>query len=70
MKDKESKVKQNKINKRKKLKEISKEEWDLQLNKKVEEAIEEFEKQGTKVNRAFVEQTVRVGLNAQYKIKE
>ena len=56
--------------KRKKLKEISKEEWDLQLNKKVEEAIEEFEKQGTKVNRAFVEQTVRVGLNAQYKIKE
>lgn len=56
--------------KRKELKEISKEEWDLLLNKKVEEAIEEFEKQGTKVNRAFVEQTVRVGLNAQYKIKE
>lgn len=56
--------------KRKELKEISKEEWDLLLNKKVEEAIEEFEKQGTKVNRAFVEQTVRVGLNVQYKIKE
>lgn len=56
--------------KRKELKEISKEEWDLLLNKKVEEAIEEFEKQGTKVNRAFVEQTVRVGLNAQYKIKK
>ena len=56
--------------KRKELKEISKEEWDFLLNKKVEEAIEEFEKQGTKVNRAFVEQTVRVGLNAQYKIKE
>ena len=56
--------------KRKELKEISKEEWDLLLNKKVEEAIEEFEKQGTKVNRAFVEQTVRAGLNAQYKIKE
>lgn len=56
--------------KRKELKVISKEEWDLLLNKKVEEAIEEFEKQGTKVNPAFVEQTVRVGLNAQYKIKK
>lgn len=56
--------------KRKELKEISKEEWDLLLNKKVEEAIEEFEKQGTKVNRLFVEQIVRVGLNAQYKIKK
>ena len=54
----------------KELKEISKEEWDLLLNKKVEEAIEEFEKQGTKVNPLFVEQTVRVGLNAQYKIKK
>lgn len=56
--------------KRKELKEISQEEWDLLFNKKVEEVLKEFEKQGTKVNRAFVEQTVRVGLNAQYKIKE
>ena len=53
--------------KRKELKEISQEEWDLLFNKKVEEVLKEFEKQGTKVNRAFVEQTVRVGLNAQYK---
>lgn len=53
--------------KRKELKEISQEEWDLLFNKKVAEVLEEFEKQGTKVNRAFVEQTVRVGLNAQYK---
>lgn len=56
--------------KRKELKEISKEEWDLLFNKRLEEVLKEFEKQGTKVNRAFVEQTVRVGLNAQYKIKE
>ena len=56
--------------KRKELKEISKEEWDLLFNKKVAEVLEEFEKQGTKVNRAFVEQTVKVGLNAQYKIKK
>lgn len=56
--------------KRKELKEISQEEWDLLFNKKVAEVLEEFEKQGTKVNRAFVEQTVRVGLNAQYKIKK
>ena len=56
--------------KRKELKEISQEEWDLLFNKRLEEVLKEFEKQGTKVNRAFVEQTVRVGLNAQYKIKE
>lgn len=56
--------------KRKELKEITQEEWDLMFNKKVAEVLEEFEKQGTKVNRAFVEQTVRVGLNAQYKIKK
>ena len=53
--------------KRKELKEISQEEWDLLFNKRLEEVLKEFEKQGTKVNRAFVEQTVRVGLNAQYK---
>lgn len=56
--------------KRKELTEISKEEWDLLFNKKLEEVLKEFEKQGTKVNLAFVEQTIRVGLNAQYKIKE
>lgn len=56
--------------KRKELKEISKEEWDLLFNKKVEEVLKEFEKQGTKVNRGFIEQTVRVGLNAQYRIKK
>lgn len=56
--------------KRKELKEISQEEWDLLFNKRLEEVLKEFEKQGTKVNRLFVEQTVRVGLNAQYKIKE
>ena len=56
--------------KRKKLKEITKEEWDLLFNKRLEEVLKEFEKQGTKVNPLFVEQTVKVGLNAQYKIKE
>lgn len=56
--------------KRKELKEISKEEWDLLFNKRLEEVLKEFEKQGTKVNPLFVEQTVRVGLNAQYKIKK
>lgn len=56
--------------KRKELKEISQEEWDLLFNKRLEEVLKEFEKQGTKVNRAFVEQTVKVGLNAQYKIKK
>lgn len=56
--------------KRKELKEISKEEWDLLFNNKLNSVLKEFEKQGTKVNPAFVEQTVRVGLNAQYKIKK
>ena len=56
--------------KKKELKEITQEDWDLMFNKKVAEVLEEFEKQGTKVNRAFVEQTVKVGLNAQYKIKK
>ena len=56
--------------KRKELKVITKEEWDLLFNNKLNSVLKEFEKQGTKVNRAFVEQTVRVGLNAQYKIKE
>ena len=56
--------------KRKELKEITKEEWDLLFNKRLEEVLKEFEKQGTKVNPLFVEQTVKVGLKAQYKIKE
>ena len=56
--------------KRKELKEISQEEWDLLFNKRLEEVLKEFEKQGTKVNPLFVEQTVKVGLKAQYKIKE
>ena len=56
--------------KRKELKEITQEEWDLLFNKKVAEVLEEFEKQGTKVNPLFVEQTVKVGLKAQYKIKK
>ena len=56
--------------KRKELKEVTQEEWDLLFNKKLSEILKEFEKQGTKVNTAFVEQTVRVGLNAQYKIKK
>ena len=71
---KEKKVIENKEKieefKRKELKEISKEEWDLLFNKRLEEVLKEFEKQGTKVNPLFVEQTVRVGLNAQYKIKK
>ena len=54
----------------KELKEISREEWDLMFNKKLEEALAEFEKQGTKVNPTFVKQTVSVGLKTQYKIKE
>ena len=56
--------------KRKELKEISQKEWDLLFNKRLEEVLKEFEKQGTKVNPLFVEQTVKVGLKAQYKIKE
>ena len=56
--------------KRKELKEISQDEWDLLFNKRLEEVLKEFEKQGTKVNPLFVEQTVKVGLKAQYKIKE
>lgn len=56
--------------KKKELKEISQEEWDLLFNKRLEEVLKEFEKQGTKVNPLFVEQTVKVGLKAQYKIKE
>ena len=54
----------------KELIEITQDEWDLLFNNKLNSVLKEFEKQGTKVNRAFVEQTVRVGLNAQYKIKE
>ena len=54
----------------KELIEITQDEWDLLFNNKLNSVLKEFEKQGTKVNRAFVEQTVRVGLNTQYKIKE
>lgn len=54
----------------KELIEITQDEWDLLFNNKLNSVLKEFEKQGTKVNPTFVEQTVRVGLNAQYKIKE
>lgn len=54
----------------KELIEITQDEWDLLFNNKLNSVLKEFERQGTKVNRAFVEQTVRVGLNTQYKIKE
>lgn len=54
----------------KELIEITQDEWDLLFNNKLNSVLKEFEKQGTKVNRAFVEQTVKVGLNAQYKIKK
>jgi plasmid replication initiation protein len=54
----------------KELIEITQDEWDLLFNNKLNSVLKEFEKQGTKVNRAFVEQTVRVGLNTQYKIKK
>ena len=54
----------------KELIEITQDEWDLLFNNKLNSVLKEFEKQGTKVNRLFVEQTVRVGLNTQYKIKE
>ncbi len=54
----------------KELIEITQDEWDLLFNNKLNSVLKEFEKQGTKVNPLFVEQTVRVGLNAQYKIKK
>ena len=54
----------------KELIEITQDEWDLLFNNKLNSVLKEFEKQGTKVNPLFVEQTVKVGLKAQYKIKK
>ena len=56
--------------KQKELIEITQDEWDLLFNNKLNSVLKEFEKQGTKVNPLFVEQTVKVGLKAQYKIKK
>ena len=56
--------------KRKELKEISQEEWNKIYKEKLDEALEEFKKQGTTVNTAFIEQTIKIRMRATYKIKE
>lgn len=56
--------------KRKELKEISQEEWDKIYKTMLNEALEEFKKQGTTVNTAFIEQTIKIRMRATYKIKE
>lgn len=56
--------------KRKELKEISQEEWNKIYKEKLDEALEEFKKQGTTVNTAFIEQTIKIRMKATYKIKE
>lgn len=56
--------------KRKELKEISQEEWDKIYKTMLNEALEEFKKQGTTVNTAFIEQTIKIRMKATYKIKE
>ena len=56
--------------KRKELKVISQEEWDKIYKTMLNEALEEFKKQGTTVNTAFIEQTIKIRMRATYKIKE
>lgn len=54
----------------KKLIEINQEEWNKIYKEKLDEALEEFKKQGTTVNTAFIEQTIKIRMRATYKIKE
>lgn len=54
----------------KELIEINQEEWNKIYKEKLDEALEEFKKQGTTVNTAFIEQTIKMRLKATYKIKE
>lgn len=56
--------------KRKELKEIDQDEWDKIYKTMLNEALEEFKKQGTTVNTAFIEQTIKIRMKATYKIKE
>ena len=56
--------------KRKELKKINQDEWDKIYKTMLNEALEEFKKQGTTVNTAFIEQTIRIRMKATYKIKE
>ena len=54
----------------KELIEINQEEWNKIYKEKLDEALEEFKKQGTTVNTAFIEQTIKIRMKATYKIKE
>lgn len=54
--------------KRKELIEINQDEWDKIYKEKLDEALEEFKKQGTTVNTGFVEQTIKIRMKATYKI--
>ena len=56
--------------KRKELKEINQDEWDKIYKTMLNEALEEFKKQGTTINTAFIEQTIKIRMKATYKIKE
>lgn len=56
--------------KRKELKKINQDEWDKIYKTMLNEALEEFKKQGTTVNTAFIEQTIKIRMKATYKIKE
>ena len=56
--------------KRKELKEIDQDEWDKIYKTMLNEALEEFKKQGTTVNTVFIEQTIKVRMKATYKIKK
>ena len=54
--------------KHKELIEINQDEWNKIYKEKLDEALEEFKKQGTTVNTAFIEQTIRIRMKATYKI--
>ena len=52
----------------KELIEITQDEWNKIYKEKLDEALEEFKKQGTTVNTAFIEQTIKIRMKATYKI--
>lgn len=54
--------------KHKELIEINQDEWNKIYKEKLDEALEEFKKQGTTVNTAFIEQTIKIRMKATYKI--
>lgn len=56
--------------KHKELIEINQDEWNKIYKEKLDEALEEFKKQGTTVNTAFIEQTIKIRMKATYKIKK